>query len=370
MDIKYELANSPLLNAVFKSLPEMVFVVDRERKILGINDAVKNLMRKDTGDILDLRAGDALNCIHSRDTKEGCGFGPACSSCVIRQSFNEVLEKGIPLYNRESVIDITLNGKVSKLNVLINTVPFALNSTSLAVLTISDITTIKELERQKTAGLERLSMIGSAAAAIIHDLKSPLTSAKGFLYLMESADNKEEQQRFMSKVGTELDKILKMNNEILAFASGRDEMSVEREEVALADFVEQAVAATQSHAPINIGATTAATINIDATKIGQVLWNLIKNANEALYEVKNRRINISAEEIGDAVIISVNDNGPGISANIADRLFKPGQTYGKRNGKGFGLFGARRTVEAHGGRLWFETEPGKGTTFFIKLPKK
>ena len=68
------------------------------------------------------------------------------------------------------------------------------------------------------------------------------------------------------------------------------------------------------------------------------------------------------------IIVEILDNGKGIAEEHKSELFKPGKTFGKYNGTGFGLVNAKRIVEAHGGQIGFESELGVGTKFFVKIP--
>ena len=81
------------------------------------------------------------------------------------------------------------------------------------------------------------------------------------------------------------------------------------------------------------------------------------------------KIKISIIEIEDMLEIVVEDNGKGIAEENKKEIFKPGKTFGKHNGTGFGLVNAKRIVEAHKGQIYFESVEGKGTKFFIVIKK-
>jgi K+-sensing histidine kinase KdpD len=111
--------------------------------------------------------------------------------------------------------------------------------------------------------------------------------------------------------------------------------------------------------------------NIDAKRIRQVLDNLIDNATK--YAPADTEIEISAEQSGYELIISVTDKGPGIPAeeltNIFDRMYRIEQrVYSGADGMGLGLYICQRLVTAHGGRIWAESTVGKGSTIKFTLP--
>jgi two-component system, LuxR family, sensor kinase FixL len=101
--------------------------------------------------------------------------------------------------------------------------------------------------------------------------------------------------------------------------------------------------------------------------VQQVILNLMRNAIEAMQETTRRELTIAtAEQLGEMVEISIADTGPGIAPDIAAQLFQPFVT-SKPQGMGVGLSISRTIVEAHGGRLWAEPNPGGGTIFRVTL---
>jgi two-component system, LuxR family, sensor kinase FixL len=102
-------------------------------------------------------------------------------------------------------------------------------------------------------------------------------------------------------------------------------------------------------------------------QIQQVLLNLVRNAIDAMTESKRRELTIAASPGRDHMItISVSDTGPGIAPEISAQLFQPFVTT-KRQGMGVGLSISRTIIEAHGGEIWTEPNPGGGTVFRFTL---
>lgn len=108
-------------------------------------------------------------------------------------------------------------------------------------------------------------------------------------------------------------------------------------------------------------------VMIDRVQIQQVVLNLVMNALEAMAASRRRDLTIETSDGGGAVEVSVCDTGPGLSPEIASRLFEPFVT-DKREGLGMGLSISRRIVAAHGGRLWTECNPEGGACFRFTLP--
>jgi len=109
-------------------------------------------------------------------------------------------------------------------------------------------------------------------------------------------------------------------------------------------------------------------VAVDAAKIRQVLVNLIQNAAEAMPEGGHVDLRASRFPEGEGIVITVADDGPGMSAEVRDRIFEPFFST-KFTGTGLGLAITRSLVAQHGGRLDCDSEPGRGTTFFVMLPE-
>jgi signal transduction histidine kinase len=112
-------------------------------------------------------------------------------------------------------------------------------------------------------------------------------------------------------------------------------------------------------------------VNVDKNKIDQVLYNIIGNAIK--YSPRGDRISVLMERIGGNIIISVHNNGESIPDDEKEGLFKPfwktsvKGTEGERS-TGLGLYISKRIVDGHDGKIWFESNPEKGTTFYFSLP--
>lgn len=116
----------------------------------------------------------------------------------------------------------------------------------------------------------------------------------------------------------------------------------------------------------DVSITGSDLVELDADAMREVLVNLVQNAIEAMPAGGTVRLRACAD--ADWVTISVEDEGPGIPPDVAARIFDPFYTT-KQRGTGLGLAICRRIVEAHQGCIWFESRPGRGTTFFVRLPR-
>ena len=105
----------------------------------------------------------------------------------------------------------------------------------------------------------------------------------------------------------------------------------------------------------------------DKEQLVRVLNNLIKNAMQAIPDDREGHIQVQLQQDEDRALLSVRDNGSGIPKDFQEKVFVPNFTT-KSSGSGLGLAIAKNSIEAANGRIWFETEEGKGTVFFVELP--
>ncbi len=115
------------------------------------------------------------------------------------------------------------------------------------------------------------------------------------------------------------------------------------------------------------------TVHADLGKFKQILYNLMSNAIK--FTPKGGSVTIDAQRVGDMILIAVSDTGIGISKEEQDTLFKPfvqidSSTSRKYQGTGLGLSLVKQFVEMHGGRVWIESEPDRGSTFIFTIPIK
>jgi signal transduction histidine kinase len=218
---------------------------------------------------------------------------------------------------------------------------------------------------------ERLSVVGSMASGIIHDLKSPMTTIKGYAAILGREDLDTEQRRHFSKIITQsVDTFVEMTQEILDYARGGG--PIEQEEVLIGDFVEDLCTFIERDFG-DKGLTLRRELHyigplrMDETKIRRALYNIAVNARDAM-EAGGTLV-IATNRRNGAVEFRLSDTGPGIPLEIQDKIFEPFVTFGKATGTGLGLAIAKKATEDHGGTIAVESEPGQGATFIITLPR-
>jgi signal transduction histidine kinase len=241
--------------------------------------------------------------------------------------------------------------------------------TRLVLHVIDKIRQTNERFAEERLRKERQLMIGEMAGAIIHDFKNPFAVIQMAAYLVQKQDSRPEIKECTDLIEAQILHMSAMAEDILFFSKGN--LTLRKEPVKLADILDQFAKLTglylqQCHVQLNISPSDK-TINADSEKIVRVLQNLVFNAVEA-FAGKPGNISITVGEGGDDVMIRVSDNGPGIPESIRSLVFEPFTTQGKPKGTGLGMGIAKSFVEAHNGKIWLESDCGKGTTFFIQLP--
>jgi hypothetical protein len=231
---------------------------------------------------------------------------------------------------------------------------------------------VEERTRELKAA-ERLAAIGQTAGMVGHDIRNPLQSIEGALYLAREGLNSIPSQ-FVEKSGVEdmLNLIGEQSKYINKIVSDLQDyarpLKPQFEEIEVGRLIEDALCLVSIPQDVDFSVTVEKDIPklmMDPVMMKRVLTNLITNAVQAMPDGGKLTINVSKKE--EAVYISVQDTGEGIPETVRPRLFTPLVTT-KAKGQGFGLAVCKRLVEVHGGEITFESEVGKGSTFIVNIP--
>ncbi len=138
--------NADMLRSVFDAIPSLILVVDEDVRIQEYNAMAAEFLSADRSAILKHRGGETIHCIHSTDVAEGCGRGPFCKDCIIRNSVNEAY-RGKRVARRRTRLEIIKDGKKAEIYSLITASPITYRKRQLVLLLIEDISEIAELRR-------------------------------------------------------------------------------------------------------------------------------------------------------------------------------------------------------------------------------
>jgi two-component system, NtrC family, nitrogen regulation sensor histidine kinase NtrY len=211
------------------------------------------------------------------------------------------------------------------------------------------------------------------ARQVAHEIKNPLTPMKLSLqYLQKAIDSNTGDVTALSKsvaktLVEQIDHLSQIAGEFSQFANiGNPRMEVFdlNESMDNITYLHNAEENLQLHwQPLE----QAVMIKADKTHINRLFTNLIQNAMQAVPEERTPNIRIEEKLLDHTVLITIKDNGNGIPASMKSKIFTPNFTT-KTSGTGLGLAMCKGIVEQSKGNIWFDTEEGKGTTFYVELP--
>lgn len=231
---------------------------------------------------------------------------------------------------------------------------------------------------ERTAELQdAYNELESFAYAVSHDLKAPLRAIDGFSHLLvESAQDKLSpmELEYVQRVRRGALRMAELIDGLLAY-SRVERRKLERQEVALRSLIDELVnemmQITRTHAVDVQVHVPDIKVHVDREALLIVLRNLLDNAIKFTRDVPMPRIEISAEVVGERVVLRVRDNGIGFDQTYHDQIFSIFQRLhanDRYEGTGIGLALSRKAVQRMQGRLWAESAPGEGATFFVEIP--
>lgn len=235
------------------------------------------------------------------------------------------------------------------------------------VVVMQDITHLKELDRIKSEFVTTVS----------HDLRSPLTAILGYVELVERTGTlNEQQQTFIRRIVSSVESITSLISDLLELGKIEAGFDEDREPVYLSPIIRQAIEAFRhqwetKHQTVQVRLPdTIPPVLGNPLRLRQVANNLIENAVK--YTPDGGQIRVLLEADGDFQILRVADTGIGISQKdlpyVFDKFYRSDEAIERYAGTGLGLSIVKGIVERHNGRIWVESQIGKGTTFTVMLP--
>jgi signal transduction histidine kinase len=223
--------------------------------------------------------------------------------------------------------------------------------------------------------MEKLAAIGQVAASVAHDLRNPLGAIRNANYYLRKrlaaseigADARVAQS--LDVIERETASSTTIIGNLLDFGRAR---RLSRSACPLRSLVADAISVVAPPRPTRIDNEVAASLpvpDLDKEQFRQALVNLIQNATEALSPDRDGHVRITAEATPDAFLLSVTDNGSGLSEEQQEHIFEPLFST-KVKGTGLGLSITEGIVRRHDGTIEVQSEIGKGTTFTIRLPRE
>ncbi len=337
----------------FRAITDGIAIYDAESRVVRANSALAEILGVPLESMVGKHCFELFSYCH----------GPTNPSCPHAQA----MRTGQP-----TAIEVEEPNLKKILHVFCFPVFDAEGSSKGTVHTVRDITKDKAL-RAQLLQTEKLAAIGELVSGVAHELNNPLTSVMGYAQLLQTADVSPELKEDLQTIYQEAERSAKIIENLLTFARKEtvekryaDINQVLRDTVELRAYQfrvdnVQLVVELDEHLPWTMAAPQ---------QLQQVFLNLLNNAHQAVMETRGpRRLVARSERDSEVVRVKIIDNGSGIPQEHLGKVFDPFfTTKDVGQGTGLGLSIAFGIVQEHGGRIWAESEPQKGSTFTVELP--
>lgn len=353
--------------SILTSVGEGVIAIDRDRKIILFNKRASELL----GFAADFVMGKQIDDVIRMKITGGNDTIPVVETPIVKsmQSGKTITVTAMDEHNY-----ITKDGNELPVNVTAAPLIDIEGRIIGGVTIFQDVTKEREVDRMKSEFVSVAS----------HQLRTPLSASKWFIELLMTDDNtklSKDQEEFIQNIYESNERMIKLVNSLLNVSrleSGS--VGVNPAPTDLHELIDGVIAeikqtfdGRKQKVAFAVPRKKIDPVNIDATIIRQVIINLLTNANK--YTPENGTIAISMEQREKDILIEVKDSGVGIPREQQHRIFNKffradNVLKLQTEGSGLGLYIAKEIVVASGGTIWFESEEGKGTSFFFTLPRE
>jgi PAS domain S-box-containing protein len=347
------------------SIADIVITTDLNKNITIFNKAAEKLTGLREQDVLGKKITDIIK-LYKKDKTSNLTEVSVDEYCPITSDCNE----GV-VFSASRLLLKTVNGNEKFINIITGKIKDGAATNLCCILTLHDVTKEEELETMK------LDFVSITA----HELRTPLTSIRGYLslFMMQEINLNEQQKKFLTRVTISTEQLIALVENILNVSRiERGMLSIDIQKIDWLPIVTEIVNSLKDRAidkhievsfiqPID----KLPQVYADKFRISQVLTNLIANAVNYTHE--NGKIEVSVEQKDNELITHIKDNGEGIPKEALPHLFTKffrvsGQLEQGSKGTGLGLYISKAIIEAHQGRMYAESELGKGSTFSFTLP--
>jgi signal transduction histidine kinase len=229
--------------------------------------------------------------------------------------------------------------------------------------------------QEKLAQTDRLASLGEMAAGIAHELNNPLTGVVAMSELLLESETFDDIKKDLESISSEGQRAANVVKNLLSFARSH---TLSAQPVKINDVINQVLdLRAYEHRVNNIAVVTQLDPEIpeiiaDRFQLQQVFVNIVLNAEQAMIESHERgNLTVTSEVLKGMIKTSFSDDGPGIPQDIIHRIFDPFfTTKDAGKGTGLGLSISYGIVSKLGGRIYAESQPGKGASFVVELPLK
>lgn len=364
-------------SAILKNVHAFILLINNDFKVLKTNYYQQTGTRKGPE---EKRVGDLLQCRNALSAEGGCGTHVYCGSCPIRQAIRQAFEQRRGFTNLEATLNmVTSENQTVACEAVISGSYFLLNEEENMVLTVHDITHLKQVERELKVAKEKAENADIAKSAFLanmsHEMRTPLNAITGFAEVMGSANTEEEKTQYQEIIKMNADLLMQLVNDILDMSkieAGTLEFVYSTVDInlLLSDLqrlfqmrINDAGGKVQIIAEPSL---SSCFIQTDRNRVAQVISNFVGNAIKFTRE-GNIRIGYEAKDT--ELYFYVKDTGTGIPAEKLSNVFGRFVKLNKdQKGAGLGLSISQTIVGKLSGQIGADSIEGEGSTFWFTLP--
>lgn len=364
-------------SAILKNVHAFILLINNDFKVLKTNYYQQTGTRKGPE---EKRVGDLLQCCNALSAEGGCGTHVYCGSCPIRQAIRQAFEQRRGFTNLEATLNmVTSENQTIACEAVISGSYFLLNEEENMVLTVHDITHLKQVERELKVAKEKAENADIAKSAFLanmsHEIRTPLNAITGFAEVMGSANTEEEKTQYQEIIKMNADLLMQLVNDILDMSkieAGTLEFVYSTVDInlLLSDLqrlfqmrINDAGGKVQIIAEPSL---SSCLIQTDRNRVAQVISNFVGNAIKFTRE-GNIRIGYEAKDT--ELYFYVKDTGTGIPAEKLSNVFGRFVKLNKdQKGAGLGLSISQTIVGKLSGQIGADSIEGEGSTFWFTLP--
>ena len=316
-------------SAILKNVHAFILLINNDFKVLKTNYYQQTGTRKGPE---EKRVGDLLQCCNALSAEGGCGTHVYCGSCPIRQAIRQAFEQRRGFTNLEATLNmVTSENQTVACEAVISGSYFLLNEEENMVLTVHDITHLKQVERELKVAKEKAENADIAKSAFLanmsHEIRTPLNAITGFAEVMGSANTEEEKTQYQEIIKMNADLLMQLVNDILDMSkieAGTLEFVYSTVDInlLLSDLqrlfqmrINDAGGKVQIIAEPSL---SSCLIQTDRNRVAQVISNFVGNAIKFTRE-GNIRIGYEAKDT--ELYFYVKDTGTGIPAGLPSLIF-------------------------------------------------
>ena len=366
-----------IASAILKNVHAYILLIDNDFKVLKTN--YYQLTGTQKG-LEEKRVGDLLQCRNALSAEGGCGTHAYCGSCPIRCAIRQAFEQRRGFTDLEATLNVLTSEKKSvECDAVISGSYFLLNEEENMVLTVHDITQLKETEKQLTLAKEKAENADLSKSAFLanmsHEIRTPLNAITGFAEVLASANTEEEKAQYQEIIKMNADLLLQLVNDILDMSkieAGTLEFVYTKVDInLLLSDLRQLFQMRVNDAGKNIRIIAepilpSCSIETDRNRVAQVLSNFTTNAIKFTQE---GTISIGYEARDTELYFYVTDTGAGIPADKLPEVFGRFVKLNKdKKGTGLGLSISKTIVNKLEGQIGADSVEGKGSTFWFTIP--